>query len=66
MEVGSYIFIFCKWIQYKLKITHIDYTTKRVTMNGMKVNLPYIVNDKNVYYTIYNSRKMIKPSTFVL
>lgn len=64
MEVGSYIFIFCKWIQYKLEITHIDYTTKRVTMNGMKVNLPYIVNDKNVYYTIYNSRKMIKPSTF--
>lgn len=64
MEIGSYIFIFCKWIQYKLKITHIDYTTKRVTMDGMNIKVPYIVNDKNVYYTIYNSRKFIKPSTF--
>ncbi len=65
MEVGSYIFIFCKWIQYKLKITHIDYTNRRVTMNGMNVNMSYIVNDqKNVYYTLYNSRKFIKPSSF--
>ena len=64
IEIGSYIFIYCKWIQYKLKVLQIDSVANRVVMGGRYVKVPYIVNDPNVYYAIYNSRKLLKPSSF--
>ena len=64
MEIGAYIFIYCKWIMYKLKIQSIDSKNKRVTMSGMAVNVSYINNDKKVYYSIHNSRKVLAPSTY--
>lgn len=64
MELGCYIYIYCKWIQYKLKVIAIDTNKRRVTMNGMSVNVDYITKDSKVYYSIYNSRRLLKPSTF--
>lgn len=64
MEVGCYIYIYCKWINYKLKVLKIDYETGKVTMGGMWVKVDYVVNDKNTYYSIHNSRSLLKPGTF--
>lgn len=64
MELGCYIYIYCKWVQYKLKVIAIDTSKKRVKMNGMSVNVNYVTKDSKVYYSIYNSRKLLEPSTF--
>ena len=64
MEVGCYLYIYCKWIHYKLKVIQIDGNEQRVYMNGMAINLNYVKNNKDVYYSICNSRKILKSGTF--
>lgn len=64
MEVGCYVYIYCKWIHYKLKVVSVDEHEQRVYMNGMTVNVNYIKNNKDVYYSICNSRKILQPGTF--
>lgn len=63
MEIGAFIFIYCKWINYKLKIIDIDRTNRIVKMQGMYVNTKYVTS-KDVYYSIFNSRALLSPGTF--
>lgn len=64
MEIGSYIFIYCKWLNYKLRIDSIDTKNRIVTMSGMFADIKYIGNNKDVYYSIYNSKSLLTPGTF--
>lgn len=64
MEIGCYIYIYCKWLHYKLKVVSIDINNQRVYMQGMNLNTNYIKQSNSVYYSIYNSRKTLTPGTF--
>lgn len=64
MEKGCLLFVYCKWIQYRLQVMDIDKVTNRVTLSGASVNVNYITNDSQVYYSIHNSRPLLNPGTF--
>ena len=64
MEKGCLLFVYCKWIQYRLRVLDIDKTTNRVLLGGASVNVGYITNDSQVFYSIHNSRSLLNPGTF--
>ena len=62
MEEGCDVFVYCRWLCHKLQVRQINCKTGEVIMH-CDFN-PSYASDATAYYTIYNSRKAMKPGAF--
>lgn len=62
IEKGCDVFVYCRWLCHKLKVEDVNKNTGEVTMI-CHFN-PVYASDATAYYSIFNSRKVLKPNTF--
>lgn len=62
IEEGCDIFVYCRWLCHKLRVEAIEKKSCEVTMSS-SYN-PVYASDATAYYTVYNSRKLLKPNSF--
>ena len=62
IEVGCDVFVYCRWLCHMLRVEDVNKKTGVVTLS-CSFN-PTYASDATAYYSVYNSRKLLKSNSF--